>query len=64
MHVKGRSEIQVPGWHGGDYDTLGTVACAVSGAYLGIEAIPQAWREKLGNRQYIEDLALELAGMR
>ena len=36
------------------------MACAVSGAYLGIEAIPQAWREKLENRQHIEDLALRL----
>jgi len=36
------------------------MACAVSGAYLGIEAIPQAWQEKLENRQYIEDLALKL----
>jgi len=41
--------------NGGDRDTLGAMACAVSGAYLGIEAIPQAWREKLENRQYIED---------
>ncbi|HIP96647.1 MAG TPA: hypothetical protein EYH32_05455 [Anaerolineae bacterium] len=46
--------------NGGDRDTLGAMACAASGAYLGIEAIPQAWREKLENRQYIEDLALRL----
>ena len=46
--------------HGGDRDTLGAMACAVSGAYLGIEAIPPAWREKLENRQYIEELALKL----
>ena len=37
--------------HGGDRDTLGAMACAVSGAYLGVEAIPQAWREKIENRQ-------------
>jgi len=49
--------------NGGDRDTLGAMACAVSGAYLGVEAIPQAWREKLENRQYIEELALELAKM-
>jgi poly(ADP-ribose) glycohydrolase ARH3 len=50
--------------NGGDRDTLGAMACAVSGAYLGVEAIPQAWRLKLENREYIEDLALTLAGMR
>jgi poly(ADP-ribose) glycohydrolase ARH3 len=50
--------------HGGDRDTLGAMACAVSGAYLGVEAIPQAWREKIENRQHIEDLAGKLVGMR
>jgi poly(ADP-ribose) glycohydrolase ARH3 len=50
--------------HGGDRDTLGAMACAVSGAYLGIEAIPWDWREKLENRQYIEELALKLVGMK
>lgn len=46
--------------HGGDRDTLGAMACAVSGAYLGVEAIPQAWRGKLENRQHVEELALRL----
>jgi len=49
--------------HGGDRDTLGAMACAVSGAYLGVEAIPPAWREKLENRPYIEGLAVKLAEM-
>jgi poly(ADP-ribose) glycohydrolase ARH3 len=49
--------------HGGDRDTLGAMACAVSGAYLGIEAIPQAWREKLENLSYIEELAVRLSEM-
>lgn len=49
--------------HGGDRDTLGAMACAVSGAYLGIEAIPEVWREKLENGRYIEELALKLAEM-
>ena len=49
--------------NGGDRDTLGAMACAVSGAYLGTEAIPPAWREKLENRQHIEDLAIKLAEM-
>lgn len=47
--------------HGGDRDTLGAMACAVSGAYLGIESIPQAWRQRLENRSYIEDLAIRLS---
>jgi poly(ADP-ribose) glycohydrolase ARH3 len=46
--------------HGGDRDTLGAMACAVSGAYLGVEAIPPAWREKIENRQHIEGLAVKL----
>jgi poly(ADP-ribose) glycohydrolase ARH3 len=50
--------------NGGDRDTLGAMACAVSGAYLGVEAIPQAWREKLENREYIESLAIKLVDMR
>jgi poly(ADP-ribose) glycohydrolase ARH3 len=50
--------------HGGDRDTLGAMACAVSGAYLGVEAISQAWRKKLENRRHIEDLALRLVEMK
>jgi poly(ADP-ribose) glycohydrolase ARH3 len=47
--------------NGGDRDTLGAMACATSGAFLGIESIPQSWREKLENCSYIEDLALKLS---
>jgi poly(ADP-ribose) glycohydrolase ARH3 len=50
--------------HGGDRDTLGAMACALSGAYLGIESIPQSWINKLENRLYFEDLALKLAEIR
>ena len=50
--------------HGGDRDTLGAMACAISGAYLGIEAIPAAWRERIENRKHIESLAIQLVGMR
>ena len=46
--------------NGGDRDTLGAMACGVSGAYLGVEAIPRAYREKLENREYIESLARKL----
>jgi poly(ADP-ribose) glycohydrolase ARH3 len=47
--------------HGGDRDTMGAMACAISGAYLGVEAIPEAWRGKLENGEYIASLALQLA---
>lgn len=46
--------------HGGDRDTLGAMACAISGAYLGVQAIPKSWQEKLENRGYIEGLAIGL----
>lgn len=47
----------------GDCDTLGAMACAISGAYLGIQAIPSSWRMKLENRILIENLASSLAEM-
>ena len=50
--------------NGGDRDTLGAMAGAISGAYLGIESIPQFWREKLENKEYIENLALKLFQMK
>jgi len=37
---------------------------APSWAYLGVEAIPQTGREKLENRQHIEDLSLRLVEMK
>ncbi len=45
---------------GGDTDTIASMAGAISGAYLGIEAIPQEWKAKLENEAYIEALAEEL----
>jgi len=47
--------------HGGDRDTLGAMACAISGTYLGIDAIPPHWSGKLENRAYIANLAATLA---
>jgi poly(ADP-ribose) glycohydrolase ARH3 len=49
--------------NGGDRDTLGAMAGAISGAYLGVEAIPKSWRHKLENRAYIEHLATTLGKM-
>ena len=45
---------------GGDTDTIASMAGAILGAYLGIEAIPQEWRLKLENKAYIEDLTEKL----
>ena len=46
---------------GGDTDTIGAMTGAISGAYLGIESIPDSWEGKLENRLYIEELASKLA---
>ncbi len=46
---------------GGDTDTIAAMAGAISGAYLGIEAVPSEWRAKLENREYVETLAENLA---
>jgi poly(ADP-ribose) glycohydrolase ARH3 len=46
--------------NGGDRDTLGAMAGALSGAYLGIERVPNVWRRKLENREMIENLASSL----
>jgi poly(ADP-ribose) glycohydrolase ARH3 len=50
--------------NGGDRDTLGAMACAISGAYLGVEAIPGDWRARLENETYIERLAAGLWQMK
>ncbi|MCK4721865.1 MAG: ADP-ribosylglycohydrolase family protein, partial [Dehalococcoidia bacterium] len=45
---------------GGDTDTIAAMTGAISGAYLGIEAIPETWKQRLENREYIEELAEKL----
>lgn len=45
---------------GGDRDTIGAMACAISGANLGLEAIPKEWRDKLENAGRIQSAALKL----
>ena len=49
--------------NGGDRDTLAAMACAISGAYLGLEAIPEAWRARLENHDYIAELSRTLVRM-
>jgi poly(ADP-ribose) glycohydrolase ARH3 len=48
---------------GGDTDTIAAMAGAIAGAYLGVDAVPDKWREKLENRLYIEELASVLYGI-
>ena len=45
---------------GGDTDTIGAMTGAISGAYLGVESIPDTWKEKLEDMPYIEELAKAL----
>ena len=45
---------------GGDTDTIGAMTGAIAGAYLGVDAIPNQWRDKLENRSYIVELAEKL----
>jgi len=48
---------------GGDTDTIGAMTGAISGAYLGVDAIPSRWRDRLENRRYIEELAERLCNI-
>jgi poly(ADP-ribose) glycohydrolase ARH3 len=45
---------------GGDTDTIGAMTGAISGAYLGVDAVPAEWRDRLENRWYIEELGEKL----
>ncbi len=45
---------------GGDADTIAAMTGAISGAYHGVEAIPERWRNKLERKEYIENLAEKL----
>jgi poly(ADP-ribose) glycohydrolase ARH3 len=45
---------------GGDTDTIGAMTGAISGAYHGVEVIPERWKAKLERRCHIEGLAEKL----
>jgi poly(ADP-ribose) glycohydrolase ARH3 len=45
---------------GGDTDTIGAMTGAISGAFLGIRSLPQAWINVLDRKDYIEKLADDL----
>ncbi len=48
----------------GDRDTIGAMTGGVAGAYLGQEAIPKGWLERLENRSRVEELASKLHEIR
>lgn len=45
---------------GGDTDTCGAITGAISGAFNGVEKIPQRWIKVLVNNKKIEELAIQL----
>jgi len=49
--------------HSSDRDTVACMACAVSGAYLGIGGIPPEWMKKLESLEYILSLSEGLYGL-
>jgi poly(ADP-ribose) glycohydrolase ARH3 len=49
--------------NGGDRDTMAAMAGAISGAYLGCEALPAEWLRRLENRERIQSLAHALYGL-
>jgi ADP-ribosylglycohydrolase len=50
--------------HGGDSDTVGSIAGALAGARGGRRALPQRWLERLDGRDALIDLAYRLASAR
>lgn len=47
-----------------DKDTVGAMVGALLGSYLGIEAIPDEWIQKLENKNYIENLSQKLFALK
>ena len=45
----------------GDSDSIACIGGSISGAYLGVEAIPDDWVNKIEKSDYLEKLAVRLA---
>ncbi len=45
----------------GDSDSIACIAGSISGAYLGIEAVPKEWIERIEKSEYLNDLSVRLA---
>jgi len=48
----------------GDSDSIACIAGAISGAYLGFEAIPKHWVQRIQNKDYLIDLGIRLVKTR
>jgi len=48
----------------GDSDSIACIAGAISGACLGVKAIPKDWVEQIENKDYLIDLGIRLAEAR
>jgi ADP-ribosylglycohydrolase len=45
----------------GDSDSVACIGGSISGAYLGIDAIPEGWTKRIEKSTYLDDLATRLA---
>jgi len=45
----------------GDSDSIACIAGSISGAYLGIEAIPIKWIREIKKTDYLDDLSIRLS---
>ncbi|MBN2059696.1 MAG: ADP-ribosylglycohydrolase family protein [Deltaproteobacteria bacterium] len=48
----------------GDSDSIACIGGSISGAYLGIDAIPYKWLKEIEKSEYLGDLAVRLAEKR
>jgi ADP-ribosylglycohydrolase len=48
----------------GDSDSIACIAGGISGAYLGLRALPPAWIARLEKSEYLADVARRLAAVR
>jgi ADP-ribosylglycohydrolase len=46
----------------GDSDSIASIAGSISGAYLGIDAIPDNWIKQIEKSEYLYDLVKQLLG--
>lgn len=55
---RSRSVILINGVHtGDDADTVGAIYGGLAGAYYGLEAIPETWRDRLMEKNVVNDIA-------
>ena len=44
----------------GDSDSIACIAGSISGAYNGIQSIPNTWRTRIENSEYLHEVAADL----